>query len=191
MSYYDQNAQAYFDSTFQVEMESLYAPFLARLQPGNTILDAGCGSGRDAQAFARRGYRVLAFDASEQLVTLARKNTGLDIQHGTFFDFQTSPQSLHAIWACASLLHLPVAQLPETLNHLARFLAPDGVFYCSFKYGEGEVEQDGRRFTNLNETQLVRILSETCFIMDRIWQTDDLRPGHEDEKWLNAILVKG
>ena len=42
------------------------------LPAGARILDAGCGSGRDAKAFAALGHRVTAFDASPELAALAQ-----------------------------------------------------------------------------------------------------------------------
>ncbi len=190
MNYYDQNGQAFFDSTFQVDMESIYAPFLKKLPPAGIIIDAGCGSGRDALAFSRIGFQVVAFDASEQLVQLARENTGLDVKCCAFTDFRTEPQSIDAIWACASLLHVPFSQLAETFKHLATFLVPAGTFYCSFKYGDGESHQDNRRFTNLNEKLLADVITATGLQIEKTWQSEDLRPERVGEMWLNAILVK-
>ena len=190
MHYYDQNAQNYFDSTFYVDMESLYAPFLEKMPSSGIIIDAGCGSGRDALAFSRHGFDVLAFDASEQLAQLARKNTGLDVTCTTFSDFQTDPQSAHGIWACASLLHIPFLQLTETFKHLATFLVPAGTFYCSFKYGDDQVERNGRHFTNLNEKLLADVITATDLQIEQTWQSEDLRPDRGGEMWLNAILVK-
>jgi SAM-dependent methyltransferase len=190
MTFYAQNGQAFFDSTFQVDMESIYAPFLKKLPPAGIIVDAGCGSGRDALAFSRLGFQVVAFDASEQLAQLARENTGLDVKCCAFTEFRTEPQSIEAIWACASLLHVPFSQLAETFKHLATFLVPAGTFYCSFKYGDDQVERNGRLFTNLNEKLLADVITDTDLQIDQTWQTEDQRPERAGEFWLNAILVK-
>ena len=136
-SYYRDMAKVFFDATCTIDMSELYAPFLKPLPQHATILDAGCGSGRDALAFFRQGYQVQAFDACPELVQLARGHTGLDIQCASFADFQPKTTTINGIWACASLLHLPFAQLPETFRRLAQFLSPGGVIYCSFKYGDG------------------------------------------------------
>lgn len=189
-SYYDDNAKLFFDETFAIEMSALYAPFLKRLPPKATILDAGCGSGRDTLAFSRQGYQVLSFDACPELVELARQNTGLDIHCATFADFATEPASIHGIWACASLLHLPYSQLQPTIKTLGQYLVADGVFYCSFKYGDAQVKRGGRHFTNLNEKLLHDVVDGTGLKLEETWKTEDRRPVRAGEFWLNAILVK-
>ena len=65
LDYYNRNADSFFESTACVDMSPLYERFLALVGPQGTILDAGCGSGRDAKAFRDLGYQVSAFDASE------------------------------------------------------------------------------------------------------------------------------
>jgi len=187
--YYQQHAALFFQDTLSVEMLSLYQRFLPSLRPGAHIVDAGCGSGRDARYFAEQGFVVSAFDACAELVALARDFTGLDVRLSRFEDFYTD-SSVDAIWACASLLHVPLAELPGTFSHLATQLANGGLMYCSFKYGEGEVQRGERRFTDLTETSLADLLQKTPFSIREYWKTGDLRPGREQEQWLNAILLK-
>jgi SAM-dependent methyltransferase len=73
--FYEDHADAYISGTVDVDMESLYRPFIQLLPAGGTILDAGCGSGRDARAFLDRGYQVTAIDASAQMVKATTRLT--------------------------------------------------------------------------------------------------------------------
>ena len=60
-------------------------------------------------------------------------------------------------------------------------------------YGSGDYEgmRNGRYFTDLTEEALASILKDgTGLRIDECWVTSDVRPGRENEKWLNAILVK-
>lgn len=189
-NYYNQHAEAFFSDTFLLDMESLYRPFLEKVDKGGCIVDAGCGSGRDAKGFVERGYQVLAFDASQELVALARYNTCLAVQQCTFFEFSTEPQSVHGIWACASLLHLPYEELSEVLVHFSSFLISGGVIYCSFKYGDDQAVRNGRCFTNMNEARLKAVLKGTELVLGDVWLSEDLRPDRKDESWLNVILMK-
>lgn len=189
MTYYDQNAELFFSGTVEVDMEPIYQRFIPLLNNGACILDAGCGSGRDTLYFHNEGFSVTAFDLSEQLVELARQYTSLPVQQCAFTRFKSSVQ-YDGIWACASLLHVPLSELTETMGYLSSFLKPKAVFYCSFKYGEGEVERGGRRFTNLTESSLHNILKGTQLTVKEVWQTGDQRPGRAEERWLNALLIK-
>ena len=184
MSYYNQHAQEFFNSTVHVEMD-----ILPLVQKGGNILDAGCGSGRDSKAFKELGFQVHAIDASAVLAKLAEELIEQPVQIATFQDFE-SEKRFDAIWACASLLHVPFDELPHSFLNLSKSLKNNGVFYCSFKYGNDEVERNGRKFTNLDESLLKSVLSNTPLIIKTTWQTGDLREGRESEKWLNAILLK-
>lgn len=187
--YYQLHAQRFFSETVDVDMSELYRPFVAHLKPGARILDAGCGSGRDAKAFSEMGYEVEAFDASAELVELARQHTGLPVKEMRFEDI-TEVERYDGIWCCASLLHVPLAELPGVMTQLAKALKPGGVWYLSFKYGSGEREKDGRRFTDMDESGLQEMIGGLSGIevMDS-WQTHDQRPEREDS-WINLVLSK-
>lgn len=189
IAYYDQNAASFFSSTVDVDMSILHERFLSALSPGARILDAGCGSGRDSKAFLEKGYIVTAFDASEELAHLASLHTRIDVQVRGFLDVKETA-NYDGIWACASLLHIPQAELPQALQSLWNALKPGGAFYLSFKLGTSERVQDGRHFTDVDELQLrdwfttlVNVGSVEC------WLSTDQRPGRT-EQWLNALVIR-
>ncbi|MFO3904343.1 class I SAM-dependent methyltransferase [Enterobacter hormaechei] len=189
LKYYQDNAQTFFDGTVNVDMSSLYETFTQHLAPGARVLDAGCGSGRDTKAFMEMGYRVEAFDASSAMVELAREHTGLPVQLMTFADVDWK-EEFDGIWCCASLLHVPSAELPGVMRRLADALKPGGVWYVSFKYGDGEREVDGRRFTDMDEGRLRALLNTVAMIdVISLWATQDKRPLR-NEVWINGVLRK-
>ena len=104
IDYYNKHAEEFTASTFEVDMESLYQPFLAELPEGTRILDVGCGSGRDTLAFKKKGYQVDAIDYSEELVKKASRLTGISIKLKSFYEVDDY-EAYDGIWACASLLH--------------------------------------------------------------------------------------
>lgn len=188
LKFYEDNAEQFAASTLDVDMSAVYERFLAALPEAGRILDAGCGAGRDTAAFLKLGYPVDAFDASAKLVEIARKVSGIRVQHSTFLAFQ-SEEPYAGIWACASLVHVPAAQMSGTLRHLGQMLQPQGVLYASFKYGDQDTERDGRIYTDCNEQRLETFLQGTGLTLDTFWLTNDQRPGRSDEQWLNALLI--
>lgn len=189
IDYYQRHAQRFFDDTVNVDMSALYQPFLALLPVGGRILDAGCGSGRDAQAFHQLGYQVDAFDASSEMVARATALSGLPVQC-LRFEQLTAVEQYDGIWCCASLLHVPADELPEVMAILARALKPGGVWYLSFKLGSEEREVDGRTFTDLDKTRIETLLAELPQLsLTSCWQTTDNRPVNATQ-WLNAIVTR-
>lgn len=189
VNFYDQQADTFSNDTLNVDMTQLYAAFLPLLAPGSVIIDAGCGAGRDSRYFLAKGFQVVAFDASQALVNIATQVTGISVQHCTFSAFNVNREA-DAIWACASLLHVPWQEQQATFQHLANALKPHGVFYCSYKYGVNDYTKAGRQFTNANEERLAQFSLGTGLRIKKCWVTADARPGRADEQWLNAILEK-
>lgn len=186
--YYQENAQRFFDQTVSVDMSELHRNFLELLPSPAKILDAGCGSGRDAKSFLDAGHAVTAFDASPAIVRLASAYIAAPVALLTFQKMEYEA-SFDGIWACASLLHVPFRELPEVFRRLRRALVDGGVLYASFKYGTGEVPRNGRRFTDMTELDLSQLLGQVDgFAEIRTWVSGDQRPGRGDEQWLNTLL---
>ena len=187
--YYNKHADEFAVSTFKVDMESLYQPFLAELQEGVRILDVGCGSGRDTLAFKNKGYQVDAIDYSEELVKKATRLTGIPIKLKSFYEVDDY-EAYDGIWACASLLHCERSRLAEVLEKMVQALKPNGVVYMSFKYGDSDRDQDGRQFTDLDENQAEALLEQFDNVQHiQQWVTLDQRPDRQ-EKWLNLLWKK-
>ena len=188
IAYYEANAQGFFDGTVDLDLSPLHTRFLERVPAGGHILDAGCGSGRDARAFVERGYQVTAFDAAPALAELASAHCGLPVQVLRLQEMDWQAR-FDGIWTCASLLHLSLLELPDVLRRLAVALKPGGVLFTSFKHGHGEREHGGRRFTDLDETDLAKLLQTApCFTLLETWITVDRRPERADDRWFNLLL---
>lgn len=189
LNYYNQNATEFFNTTFNVDMESLYQAFIQYLPQDAFILDLGCGSGRDTLAFKRKGYRVEALDYSKELVALASQQTGQEVRLESFYDF-SDQSKFDGIWACASLLHCERHRLDEVIGRIVNALKPNGVLYMSFKYGDRDREKDGRNFTDLNEQQAQGLLEQLLDVeLLKQWITVDKRP-ERNEEWLNILFKK-
>jgi len=188
IDYYEKHAAQFCEDTLGVDMTPLYQRFLPLLPQRGHILDAGCGSGRDARAFAAQGFRVTAFDASRTLIKTAEQYLGQPVHQLRFEDIGWQ-RRFDGIWACASLLHVPEAELDDAMLRLRNSLKSGGILYASFKHGAGERDSDGRRFTDLDEAGLSALLGRVEGLEElETWATGDLRAGRETELWLNTLV---
>ena len=187
--YYDTHAEEFCAGTIDADMSACRARFLAYLHPGQKILDAGCGSGRDSLAFLNEGYDVEAFDASGELCRIASEKTGIAVRQQRFEELEGS-DLYDGIWACASLLHVKKEDLPKVLEQLHRMLKSRGVIYVSFKKGSGERIKNDRYFNDLSEADISDLLTAAGFEVKEIFTTQDVRDGRADEAWVNAIAER-
>lgn len=190
LSYYNTNTSSFIESTQSVQMTEAWNRFTSKLAPASLILDFGCGSGRDTKYFLEKGFAVEATDGSSELCAAASKFTGITIKQVLFQDWKSEPK-YNGIWACSSILHLTKSELNQVIGNIRDSLLPSGIFYTSFKYGTFEGERNGRYFTDLTESSFEELINEvTGFEIAEEWITSDVRPGREEEKWLNVILKK-
>ena len=190
LEYYNLHAKEFFDNTRDVEFTEMQDRFLKYLNPGARILDFGCGSGRDTKYFLGRGFKAEAVDGSEELVKIAAEYTGANVRQMFFQDLNEN-ETYDGIWACSSILHLTYSELAEAFVKMARALVPHGILYTSFKYGTDERERNGRYFTDMTEDKMKGLLDTVdVFSVEDMWVTSDVRPGRDEEKWLNMILRK-
>lgn len=188
--YYNQNAQSFATTTVSVDFSVTQALFTSYLPQDGFILDFGCGSGRDTKCFLSQGFQVEATDGSEELCRLASEYTGIPVKHMLFQELDAVEQ-YDGIWACSSILHLPMKELKRVLEKMAKALKPQGIIYTSFKYGNFAGERNGRYFTDMTETSFAALMQDiTALEIEEQWITSDVRPGRGDEKWLNVILRK-
>ena len=95
---------------------------LAGTEPPGAVLDVGCGLGYHAAAFAKRGFKVFAFDPGDQFVAHARQ------------------------YALECKVDVEVARMHcRDLEHATRFSMAWAGAYCPGQLTPDEVEADFRR----------------------------------------------
>ena len=190
IKYYNQNAEEFVQGTLSVDFTVTQERFLSKLSGGTSILDFGCGSGRDTKYFLDKGYQVEATDGSAELCMLASEYTGICVKQMLFQELDEC-EKYDGIWACSSILHLDKRALKAVLKKMAAALKANGVVYTSFKYGDFEGERNGRYFVDFTQETFGEFIREVPELqIEEYWITSDVRPGRGEEKWLNLILRK-
>ncbi len=158
--FYQLKAQAYFDSTVQIDPTTFLMPLAKALAPGASILDIGCGSGRDLRWLAERGFQPTGFERSSKLAALTRQHSGCPVLEVDFETFDFSSLAFPALLMVGALVHVDRQQFPATLKKILQALLPGGWLYLTMKEGKGEQSaDDGRIFTLSSTTALEEIFS--------------------------------
>lgn len=190
IDYYNKYAAKVFEDTVDQNMDAITAPFLELLEEGDTILDMGCGSGRDSLTFYDLGYDVTPLDGSEEMCRLAEVHTGLDVLQMTYEEMAFDG-AFDGVWACGAFVHIPKDEMPALFRKVDRALTEDGIFYLSMRLGDFEGFQGERYFSCYSEKELRSLVEgDGLFTVLKEWVTRDVRSGHSDIQWINILARK-
>lgn len=186
-NFYEENHQQYFDSTVGLDPSAFLKPLARLLDPQATILDIGCGSGRDLRWFARRGFQPTGFEQAPNLARLAREHADCPVIEGDFQRYNFSNLQFAALVFVGSLVHLPKEALPAILQSTCQALVPNGLILITMKEGNGTSSSaDGRVFTLWSREEIEKIFAaNNLHILDFSRQVSKLRP---DDIWLGYVL---
>ena len=148
LAHYDRSAAAFWEGTRDHDVTQNYAALLEAIEGTApfTLLDFGCGPGRDLRHFASLGHRAVGLDGSASFVEMARAYTGCEVLHQDFTDLQLDEGRFDGIFANASLFHVPTTVLGEVLVRLRRALKPRGVLFASNPRGDDHEGWNGDRY---------------------------------------------
>ena len=187
LSWYRDNAIQYAEETRNSLVLDALWEFLSRMKEGGTILDYGSGSGRDSAYFLDKGFSVDSLDGSAEMKAQAERLFGIKVKLSSFLSLEEKDK-YDGIWAQASILHLEEHDLRAALTLIERALKRDGVFYSSFRKGEGDGYENGRWYTNMTERRFLSFLPASLYV-EKIWESQDVRPG-VNRTWLSIICRK-
>ena len=117
---------------------------------GVTLLDIGCGDGRDSLFFADQGIHVTAIDFSEKAIErVLLKNPNIEARVINILDMDFPDESFDAVYAHLSVHYFDDKTTDVVFTNIHRMLKEEGLFFVKCKsvddplYGQGEeVEKD-------------------------------------------------
>jgi SAM-dependent methyltransferase len=156
LRFYAEKAETYVASGPGGASRNLH-DFLKRLTPGARILELGCGSGRDAEAMIKAGFDVEPTDGTPEIARKAEKRLSRKVRIMRFDELEAS-EDYDAVWANASLLHVPRPALPHILCLIFTALKPRGLHFATYKTGGREGRDDhGRYYNHLDRTEVLEL----------------------------------
>ena len=185
--FYHHHADAYFKRTVSVDPSAFLMPFVRALPENATVLDIGCGSGRDLLWLKNRGFSPAGLERSPGLAGLAAAHSGCEVISGDFETHDFSSHLFDAILASGALVHVPHYRLAGVLENITRALTPGGIFYVSLKEGQGaKSDNSGRTFYLWQAPDLIQLFENLGFRVRH--QSNTTSVLNSRDPWLGFVL---
>jgi SAM-dependent methyltransferase len=148
VQHYNERAEDYREGTRDHDVSQNIAALLQHIEgePPFTILDLGCGPGRDLKVFARLGHTAIGLEGAARFVELARADAGCEVWQQDFLKLDLPQGRFDGVFANAALFHVPSQELPRVLAELRATLKPGGVLFSSNPRGHNEEGWSGGRY---------------------------------------------
>lgn len=148
LDHYQARAEAFWEGTRDHDVGQNIEALLRHVQAAApfTLLDFGCGPGRDLKSFAARGHRVIGLEGAPALAEMARAHSACEVWQQDFLRLELPPDCFDGVFANASLFHVPRQELPRVLQQLHATLKPGGALFSSNPRGNNEENINGGRY---------------------------------------------
>ncbi len=193
LQHYEDSARAFWEGTKDHDVTQNYAALLDALEgPGpSSILDLGCGPGRDLAYFRQLGHEAVGLDGCVSFVEMARARSGCEVWHQSFLALSLPVARFDGIFANASLFHVPSAVLPRVLRELRDTLRSRGVLFASNPRGHGQEGFSQDRYCVFHDLEGWRAFGEAAGFVE---VTHYYRPAgrpREEQPWLATVWRRG
>ena len=189
LEHYNQSAEDFRDGTRDHDVSQNIDALLRNIEgePPFTILDFGCGPGRDLKIFARLGHIAVGLDGAARFVAMARADTGCEVWQQDFLKPDLPDGHFDGVFANAALFHVPCQELPRVLRELRATLKPGGVLFSSNPRGRNEEGWNRGRYGAYHDLEAWRRwMSAAGFIeLDHYYRPAGL--PREKQPWLASV----
>lgn len=192
LAYYDGAAEAFEQGTRDHDVSQNYAALLGAIEAPEpfTLLDFGCGPGRDLVHFRSLGHKAIGLDGAARFVAMAR-HSGCQVLHQSFLDLKLPPAYFHGVFANASLFHVPTAELPRVLCALHDTLRPRGVLFCSNPRGQDQEGFSGGRYGVFHSLERWRSYVTAAGFSELDHYYRPAGKPRAEQPWLATVWLKG
>lgn len=192
LAHYNAHADSFREGTQDHDVSQNIAALLRHMEGAApyTVLDLGCGPGRDLQSFKALGHRPIGLDGSERFVDMARAATGCEVWHQNFLGLDLPADYFDGIYANAVLFHIPTQEVPRVLVQLRAALKSKGVLFCSNPRGQNQEGWNGGRYGAYHDLDNWRALMQAAGFeeLEHYYRPEGL--PREQQPWLASVWRK-
>jgi SAM-dependent methyltransferase len=189
LEHYDQRAEDFWSGTRDHDVAQNISALLDAIEaaPPFTILDLGCGPGRDLKTFTELGHVAIGLEGSARFAAMARAYSGCEVWEQDFLKLDLPPGRFDGVFANASLFHVPGRELPRVLRELHTSLKPGGVLFSSNPRGGNEEGWNRGRYGAYHDLEAWRrYLSAAGFAeLSHYYRPPGL--PREQQSWLASV----
>ena len=189
---YNRNAEGFREGTRDHDVSQNIEALLRHIrgEAPFTILDFGCGPGRDLATFTRLGHKAIGLDGAESFVAMARADSGCEVWRQDFLNLDLPAAHFDGIFANASLFHVPRQELPRVLGQLRDTLKPGSVLFSSNPRGENAEGWSGSRYGSWHDYESWKALLEEAGFdaLEHYYRPTGL--PREQQPWLASVWRK-
>ena len=192
LEHYAQRAEAFREGTRDHDVSQNVDALLSHIEgePPFTILDLGCGPGRDLVTFTRRGHIAIGLEGVARFAAMARATSGCEVWEQDFLTLDLPEFRFDGVFANAALFHVPSQELPRVLSELNAALKPRGILFSSNPHGHNEEGWNRGRYGAYHDLETWRrYLSDAGFVL----LTHYYRPTglpRDEQPWLATVARK-
>jgi SAM-dependent methyltransferase len=189
LAHYDDNAESFWEGTRGHDVSQNIGALLRHIaaEPPFTILDLGCGPGRDLKAFTALGHLAIGLEGAERLAAMARSHSGCEVWGQDFLALDLPEARFDGVFANAALFHVPREELPRVLRELHAALKPGGVLFSSNPHGHNEEGWNRGRYGAYHDLETWRrYLAQARFVeLEHYYRPAGLPREHQP--WLATV----
>jgi SAM-dependent methyltransferase len=193
LGHYESRAQDYWEGTRDHDVKQNIDALLTHIEGTApfTILDMGCGPGRDLITFTTLGHHAIGLDGAATFAQMARAHSGCTVWHQDFLKLDLPPIHFDGVFANASLQHVPKTELSRVLRDLHRALKPRGVLFASIPHGDDQQGGSDARYSFYHSPASWYVhLLQAGFIECLSYYRPTGLP-HIEQRWLASIWRRG
>jgi len=188
LAHYDQRTEEFWRGTRDHDVRQNIEALLRHLEGApRTILDFGCGPGRDLRSFTDLGHIAVGLEGSARFAAMAREYSGCEVLEQDFLALDLPAGRFDGVFANAALFHVPGRELPRVLRELHASLKPGGALFSSNPRGANEEGWNRGRYGAYHDLESWRRYLEAAGFAELEHYYRPAGLPREQQPWLASV----